>query len=349
MGLSNFALEKMGFKQIPENLTIEARFRSLNVYEVRGIVSNKKSPINPADLKSTDNEISFSLGDSINEVCRVLVDDDFADDEEKWGTETNSTPPYLIVLTEAPEQVKCSHGYWKQENDKIITLDCFTAAKEALQKLENTRTTVVVTALSALLSGEQKPVVFVPVAREVFAETNLDKRLIDMRFSISGECYVSSPFNTADISSKIDSAFQLSNILHPKVGFFFSLAIKEKDSLKKFLYLFLVIEIHTHQTFKKLDYSSTLTELHTLPDRIAKSTAEFYIDRLKEAKNLTQRFMWCSILRWSEVGDEDVKIFKSVKRIRDRIYHGEEVTEKTLPISEAQSLAAKLIRGNSYA
>lgn len=349
MGLTNYALEEMGFEKIPDDLTIEAHFRSLNVYEARGIVSDKMAPLDPTSLKSTDNEVSFSLGDSVNEVCRILVGDDFAEDEEKWKEETKTTPPYLIVLTESPEQVKCSHGYWKQENEGIVTHDCFTEAKETLQKLENSRTAVVVAALSALLSGEQKPVVFVPVAREVFAVTNLDKRLRDWRLEFSAEAYVSSTVDTASVSNKITSSVQLSRSLHPKVGYFFGLAIREKDRLKKFLYLFLVIEIHTHQTFKELDYSGALTRLHILPDRIAESAAAFYIDRQKEAKNLTQRFMWCSILLWTEVHDSDIETFKSVKRIRDHIYHGEEVTEKMLPISEAQSLALKLMRCNSYA
>lgn len=349
MGLTNYTLEKMGFEKIPANLTIEARFRSLNVYEARGIVSDKKAPLDPSSLKNTDNEVSFSLGDSVNEICRILAGDDFTDDEDKWKTETKTSPPYMIVLTESSEQVTCSNGYWKQENEEIFTHDCFTEAKESLQKLENIRTAVVVAALSASLSSEQRSVVFVPVAREVFADTNFDKRLRDLRFEFSAEAYGSSQIDTTSASNKISSALKLSHSILPKVGYFFGLATKEKDRLKKFLYLFLVIEIHTHQTFKELDYAGALTRLHVLPDRIADSAAAFYIDRQKEAKNLTQRFMWCSILRWSDVCDSDVENFKVVKRIRDRIYHGEEVAEKSLPISEAQSLALKLIRCNSYA
>jgi len=160
MSLTNYALEKMGFELIPPDVTIEANFRSLNVYEVQGIVSDKKSPLDPAALMRKDIEVSFSLGDSVNEICRLLTDDDFADDEDKWRSESKSTPPYLIVLSEFPEKAICSHGYWQHANDEIVTHDCFTEAKEALQKLENQKTAVVVAALSALLSNDQKPVVF---------------------------------------------------------------------------------------------------------------------------------------------------------------------------------------------
>lgn len=51
MGISNYALEQMGFELIPENGQIEAYFKSINVYEVRGIASDKKSPFIPSELK----------------------------------------------------------------------------------------------------------------------------------------------------------------------------------------------------------------------------------------------------------------------------------------------------------
>lgn len=349
MALSNHALEKMGFEQIPDDLALEARFRSLNLYQIRGIISDKKAPLDPRLLKRTDNVVSFSLGDSVNDLCQILAGDNFTEDEEKWRNDTKTTPPYLLVLTAAQDLVKCSPGYWKHDDHEIITYDCFSEAKETLTQLENSRTTVVVAALGALLSSDKKPVDFVPVGREVFAETNLGKRLRDWRLEFSGVGYAASPIDTAGVVEKIESAFQLSSSLHPKVGYFFNLAIKEKDRLKKFLYLFLAIEIHTHRTFNELDYANSLSQLHALPDRIAKSSTEFYIERQKEAKNLTQRFMWCSMLRWRDISDEDVDAFKTVKRARDRIYHGEDVIEKSLPLSRAQSLVTKLLRCNAYA
>ncbi len=349
MALSDHALEKMGFERIPEDLVLEARFCSLNVYEIRGILSDEKAPLDPSLLKRTDNVVTFSLGDSVNDLCQILAGDNFTEDEEKWRNDTKTTPPYLLVLTEVQEPAKCSPGYWKQENDEIITYECFTEAKESLTKLENARTTAVVSALSALLSSDKRPVDFVPIGREVFAETSLGKRLRDWRLQFSGVAYAASRVQTSGIGAKIESAFQLSNSLHPKVGYFFSLATKEKDPLKKFLYLFLTIEVHTHRTFKELDYANSVSQLHTLPERIAQSSAEFYIEAQKATKSLAQRFMWCSILCWRDITDEDIEAFKKVKRARDRIYHGEDVNEDKLPISRTQSLATKLLRCNSCA
>ena len=344
MGLTNYALEQMGFELIPENGQIEAYFKSINVYEVRGITSDEKSPLIPEELKKVTEDFSFSIGDSVNAVCNVLIGDEFADDEEKWRAETKSTPPYLVVLTSLTEPAICAHGYWKHENNEIITHDCFSEAKESLQKAENKKTSALVTSLSAALSSVDRVVIFLPISREVFAETNHGKRLRDFRFSFSAEAYVSRPITAETMSAKIESALSLYDGLHPKVGYFFDLAIREKDKLKTFIYYFLVIEIHTHNTFKEIDYGSKVTDLHNLPERVKKSATEFFVDSQKESKNLLQRFIWCSIIKWSEVDDSDIDAFKSLKKIRDRIYHGEEVAESSLPIHQAQSLALKLLR-----
>lgn len=344
MGLSNYTLERMGFELIPENVQIEAYFKSINVYEVRGIVSDNKSPLIPSELKTVTDDFSFSIGDSVNAVCGVLIGDEFADDEEKWRTETKSTPPYLVVLTSLTEPAICTHGYWKHDNNEIITHDSFSEAKVSLQKVENKKTSALVTSLSVALSSVDRVVIFLPISREVFAETNHGKRLRDYRFSFSAEAYASTPITTKTLSTKIESALSLYERLHPKVGYFFDLAIKEKDKLKTFIYYFLVIEIHTHNTFKEIDYGSKVSDLHNIPVRVEKSAIEFLIDSQKESKNLLQRFIWCSILKWSEVEDSDIDAFKSLKKIRDRIYHGEEVAESSLPIHLAQSLALKLLR-----
>ena len=344
MGLSNYALGQMGFELIPKNGQIEAYFKSINVYEIRGITSDYKSPLIPSKLKKITDDFSFSIGDSVNAVCNVLIGNEFADDEEKWRSETKSTPPYLVVLTSLTELAICTHGYWKHENNEIITHDCFSEAKKSLQKVENKKTSALVTSLSVALSSVDHVVIFLPISREVFAETNHGKRLRDFQISFSAELYVSIPVTTETLSAKIESALSLYNGLHSKVGYFFDLAIREKDKLKTFIYYFLIIEIHTHNTFKEIDYGSKVTDLHYIPERIEKSATDFFVDSQKESKNLLQRFIWCSILKWSEVKDSDIDTFKSLKKIRDRIYHGEEVAESSLPIHLAQSLALKLLR-----
>lgn len=333
----------MGFELIPEGTVIQTFFKSINVYQIRGVFSEKEFPFAPAKLLKSVEEFSFSFGDSVNDICKVLIGDDLTDDEAKWREQTKSSPPYLVILTRLKEPSICKQGYWKQENGKIITYNCFSQTKESLKKLEK-KASVLVTALSVSLSSENWPVVFIPVSRDVFAKTNLNQYLEDINFSCSAEAHVSNQITTDALLEKSNAALDFYDKLHPKVGYFFDLAIREKDKLKKFIYLFLILEIHTHNAFKEIDYSSKIKELHNLPERVALSAKEFLIDRQKESKSLLQRFIWCSILKWNDIDEKDIETFKSLKKIRDRLSHGEEVVEDGLPIHQAQALALKILR-----
>ncbi|GEM_PF-2717963 len=347
MRFSGHVLENVGFQKIPDETVIKAQFRSVIVYEARGIISDKGDPIDPSFLEYSDGEVSLSLGDSVNEICRVLIDDDFTDDENEWEKERKTAPPYLIVVTKCPEEVVCSDGYWKNDGEKIVTQDCFPEGRESLRLLEKKRTSVLVSSLSALLSSEQNPVVFIQVHRAVFAETNLNMRLIDSWCSLSGEGHILSRIDNESISDKIKYIFSLSDSIHTRVGYFFNLAVNEKDRLKKFLYFYSAIEVHINKTFKELISDPDLTIPRIMPSRIAGFARLFDIKiPIQKATNIFHRFMWCSILQWGDVNNSDVNKFKALKSTRDRIYHGEDVEEKTLPIGEAQSLALKIIRGN---
>ncbi len=344
MGLTNYALEMMGFEKIPDDSPLEVRFHSLNVYEIRGITSNKESPLNPDDLKLETSEISVSVGDSLNAICRKLTGDDFADDEEKWCDEKKSKPPYLMVLTSLPELGVCTTGYWKKEADYIVTHDSFTATKEALLQLEKEKTTSFVTGLSAILSTPENPVLFIPIAREVYGTTPDNLTVRDFRFTGSAEIYVSKPFSNEILSSGMKTSLNANKNIHSKVGYFFDLAIREKDNLKKFLYYFLVIEVHTHQVFKSLDYPSLVSVVNNVPDRIQTEATNLLVTYQADAKNLSHRFIWCSLLKWEDITDEDIKQFRHLKKIRDKIFHGDEVDTKTLPLNKAQKLALKIIK-----
>lgn len=344
MGLTNYALEKMGFEKIPEDIPIEARFHSLNLYEIRGITANCESVLQPEVLKRATLEISASIGGSLNAVCQVLTGEDFAENEEEWLKEKKTTPPYLMVLTSLPNSAICKTGYWKNESGDITTHDCFTSSKAELVQLEKEKTTSFVTALSAGLSTPEHLVSFIPIAREVYGVTPDNLTIHDIRFTASAEVYVSKAFSIDEVVSGIEAALTASEKIHSKVGYFFDLAVRESDSLKKFLYYFLVIEIHTHQVFRGLDYPSSFSDVNNVPERIESAATSLLLTYQKDAKNLTHRFVWCSLLAWADITDEDIRQFKLIKKLRDRIYHGEEVDMNTLPINQAQKLALKILK-----
>ena len=105
-----------------------------------------------------------------------------------------------------------------------------------------------------------------------------------------------------------------------------------------------MLEVHTHQIFKTLDYTSSFDSINNLPNRIENETKNLFQAYQKEAKNLVHRFIWCSLLSWKDVSDEDIQQFKELKKIRDKIFHGEEIDLRSLPINQARLLALKMIR-----
>jgi hypothetical protein len=344
MILTNYALNMLGFDKILEENPIEARFHSLNVYKVRGITANSESALRPETLKRTTSVISASIGDSVNEVCRALTGGDFAENEEEWRNEKKTTPPYLMVLTSLPESAICTTGYWKNESDAIVTYGCFTTSREALVQLEKDKTTSFVTALSACLSTPEHPVLFIPIAREVYGVTPDNRTVRDIWFTGSAELTVSKVFSSDMVASGIEAALTASENIHSKIGYFFDLAIRETDSLKKFLYYFLVIEVHTHQVFKTFDYSTSFSVSNNIPKRIEDEATNLLFTYPEDAKNLTTRFIWCSSLKWKDMTDADINQFKLIKKIRDRIYHGEDVDMRALPLIQAQKLTLKILK-----
>jgi hypothetical protein len=62
-------------------------------------------------------------------------------------------------------------------------------------------------------------------------------------------------------------------------------------------------------------------------------------------ENLAQKFLWCSIFSWSQISGDDISSFSKVKKMRDKLAHGVEVDESSLPIEEAKKLSLKLIKG----
>ena len=130
-------------------------------------------------------------------------------------------------------------------------------------------------------------------------------------------------------------------------------ALKENDKLKQFLNFFFVLEVHTNQVFKEINFQDYFNEVKFIPDRI-KIMGEKSIKRLKKLeddnKELIQRFYWCTLLAWENIDDMDIEDFISLKNIRDSIAHGDNVSEAKLPrpIAVAEKLCFKILSNQKY-
>ncbi len=117
----------------------------------------------------------------------------------------------------------------------------------------------------------------------------------------------------------------------------------KEDRLKQLMSYFLFIERHTHSQFKQLSFDNDAHTVFNMPERMSTTSKEFFKSRFEDSKNLSQRFHWCSILTWQQLNDEDVNDFLTIKKIRDKLTHGEDIEESELPVEKAKSLALKLL------
>lgn len=340
--MTKYGIKSMGFTEIPAGTKIEATFNSAIVYNIEGININELTPGSFADVCYQGSEFSFSFGNSVNEISRKLFDDDFVEDEASWQEENKANPPYLIICFKIKEPYFCTSGHWQKDEEKLLTYDCFPNAKQALREMENQIIPPLVSSLTVQLSKIHRPIRFRFVAREVYAKTNKGETLFDVRVEFSASASTSTGVSPQEIKEKIIESIKQYSKFEPKVGSLFYSGLKEKDRFKKFLNLYQSLEIYTHKTFSQIDFEKHVDEVSPSPTRLEKTARQFFIDKQAESKNLTQRFMWCAILKWGNLVDSDVVKFKQIKKCRDALSHGEEIPESTLPVEDLENLLLKI-------
>jgi hypothetical protein len=344
MNLTKDAIELMGFTEIPAATKLEVYFYSALVYHVEGIVIKDLLPASPIDIIYKYDEFSFALGNSINAISNTLCGSDFVDNEEKWVKEKKVNSPYFIILFRIKDPFLCKGGYWKKENEIISTYNSFPEAKNALKEVEHKVIPSLLSCLTIKLTEIYNPIRFKMISHEVYGKTTAGENLHDYKTSMTVKVVTAIDVSTSAIKSKINESMNLYQRFNPKIASLFHSAMQDDDRFKKFLNLFQAIEIHTHQTFKNIDFNSCLSQIHNIPDRIKKIGVDFFVKREAESKNLTQRFIWCALLVWKNLEDNDIEDFKKIKKIRDEIAHGEKIPESTFPISKAEKLLLKIIK-----
>lgn len=200
-----------------------------------------------------------------------------------------------------------------------------------------------IASLSVHLSFLNERIRFKPILRETYGKTKSGESIQDIRMEFSLKMLSSKDVNSAEVKKRIQDSLKLYNQLDSKVSSFLHAALEEADRLKQFLNFFLVLEIYTHRVFQTIDFQNYVMEVNNIPDRIQVSGEKFFLERQAESKNLLQRFHWCALLVWEKIDDKDIEDFKSIKKIRDRITHGENVPEATLPVDLAEKLCLKLL------
>lgn len=97
MIFSKYAIERMGYSEYPETDELEISFGILKAYSLRGIVFESDCETKQSKVATFGNHCSAVISKSINDACKLLTGDAFADDEEKWLSESKALPPFLLI------------------------------------------------------------------------------------------------------------------------------------------------------------------------------------------------------------------------------------------------------------
>ncbi len=345
MAITITEIEHMGFEEIPNGMIIEATFSLVKVYQVEGILIKESESKAFADLCHKSNEFSFGFGNSLNEIYQYLFNEDLVEDENRWLEENKAKPPFLILDVSLNKFFTCKSGYWKKDKDKNVTLtwNCFSEAKESLIMKSSVITPQIISSLSVHLSLLHQPIRFKSILTDICGKTKSGENIRDVFIETSITFFSSKMISLAEIKMKIQDSLNLYSRLDHKVSSFLHLALNENDRLKKFLNFFFVLEIYTHQAFKKIDFRNYVNCVNQIPDRVMVLGEKFFLERQAESKTLSQRFHWCAILIWDNIDDNDIEIFKSIKKVRDKIAHGEDIPENSLPIDMIEKLCLKIL------
>jgi hypothetical protein len=333
--ITNAGIKHMGFRQSQN--PIHAKFYSFDVYEIKGISKDCEAITESLNKKYSDDNITYAIGININDICSNLLGINFVFNEAEHTKQKNIQPPYLVILTTTPDEQICKSGCMSQtKNNHILTYDCFSETKNNLLQSRKDNSLSFLLALSSqLLDEDHHLVVFNNIDYKLVGISTNNKIVEDINITTSLEVNVSKIYSLPKIENSIKNSSLIYNQIQSKVSYFFNIAMQEKDSLKKFIYLFLTLEVCINKAFKTLKIDCT-----QIPDNIKKN----YPSLLEKPQNLMHKFIFCVYLSWNKSLENNIDTFRKLKQTRDKIYHGEIVNMENLPIIEAHRLILKIIK-----
>ncbi len=330
--MTKLGLDTLGFKEYSKENILNANFVLVKIYSIQGFALEESEESNETSLMQYGDNCIAVIGNSINKISQILFSDNFVEDEELWKKENKTSSPFLFIKYGSTQFHQLEGGHRKVNNETLIIYDGFPNARKELEIWENTDLCSIITAISSQLSSTEQIIDVLPVSRNILGRTDEGVALEDIKIEMHGNASSSYMLKIDKLNTLLKASSTLYNKLDEKSSRSFYTAINEKDKLKQFLYFIFFIERYTHQTFKKIDFQSLVDKSNNNSVRSSKSFLNSLSELAKEAKNLTQRFHWCSIFIW-RLEDSDIKSFQYFKKTRDRISHGEDFF--SLRLSEA--------------
>ncbi len=343
MILTKYGIEMLGFSDFPETDVLEIQFGILLLYSIQGMNFNASSSECISEVVKYGENCSVVVSNSLNEACKRLTGEEFNEDEDEWIEKKKTTPPFVLIHFKEISKRTLRGGRRQQHEGCILTYDAFPEHREQIEKWEKESLPSVVTTLVVHLSTLEAPIDLALVERVVSGLTEDGVTVFDMKMSGNVSLNISSKRTSSDINRMLSLSEKTYKTFEHRTSQHFYAALIEKDKLKQFLSYFLFIERSTHSGFKKINYEKNVSSIFKVPRKLNESGHKFFKERFNESRNLAQRFHWCAILSWQNIDDNDVTDFFEIKKIRDKLAHGEDISERDLPIDKTRKLAAKII------
>lgn len=339
--ISRAAIEAMGFTEMAPDSHLQAAFSSLTVFEVKGFTLEAGAVQLQSGMVG-GKAYQVAIAATVNGACRGLVADDFTADERAWADAHRCEPPYAVLLVGPTSTHECQGTHSKLEEGGITTYDGFGPARDELLRIEARVVPAVVSALTVTLASKAVRARFRTRDRALFGRTPDQTLVRDVRIGGSATASLTQRLPPTDVADSLLVASQLASRLDAKVSEFLHLAFSERDPMKRFLFFFLAIEVHTNATFRVIDHDECLKSLVTPATRLEAAARELSSVPAGRAKALVERFMWCSLCVWTQLDDSDVAGFRMIKTARNQIAHGVTKAPDHAAVAEAERLATKL-------
>lgn len=336
-------LDAMGFRKEVAAGAITASFMSVTVYEVRG-VAMPGGFVSASLARVAGAEYRVALAQSVNDGCRALIGDDFDESELTWCETLKTRGPFALIAVGPTDFIACTAGRVSRGGDGgLTTYDGFPGLRDTLRGLEQRVLPPVYSALTCALSAPDRHVSLRQLARASAGRCPDGTQVHDLRLEMNADMYVSRAIDSNGLIESLASTTTRAPKLNQRAAKFFWLGAGESDSVKKFLYFFLALEVQTHAVFTRLDHDVKVTDLLSganglLPDAIALVRTQ-----VASLANLFDRFVWCAACAWPQVTEADVALFKELKDARDAIAHGRASEPPPGIPRSAQLLAHKVI------
>lgn len=342
---TTYALEAMGFRDLIDKGSLAASFMSVTVYKARGItLAEGFSEARQARVAGVNYRIALSK--SVNAGCQSLIGDDFAESESDWLQKVKATGPFVLIAVGPTEAIECEAGRMIRMTDgSITTYDSFPSLREALKLLEDRVLPLVVATMTLALSEPEYYVALRKLARASVGRTADGVMIHDICLDVRAGLTVSRALGEAQALEALETSISRAPRLHRRAAEYFALGAAEDDQLKKFLYFFLSLEVETHAVFRGIDHAHKLRSqvLRNGTSAPRSSTTDLIARDIAKWDKLFDKFAWCATCVWTGLVDDDISLFKELKKARDAIAHGRASEPPAGFARQAELLAHKVL------